>query len=96
MRTQPCSMWLGVLPVPGMPSECVHLILTKLGCLKAELQQCGGRREPLSFTVAASTITDNRLWISPGIGSNYGKCVNIWAPGSNILSASASSDTATE
>eukprot|EP00891_Asterochloris_glomerata_P006046 jgi/Astpho2/6046/e_gw1.00084.201.1_t len=53
-------------------------------------------REPLSLTVAASTITDNRLWISPGVGSNYGKCVDIWAPGSNILSASASSDTATE
>ena len=29
-------------------------------------------REPLAITVAATTRTDARLWISPGIASNYG------------------------
>ena len=34
-------------------------------------------REPLAITVAATTRTDARLWISPGVASNYG------APGEN-------------
>ncbi len=54
------------------------------------------RREPLAITVAATTPEDARLWISPGVGSNYGKCVDVWAPGSDILSASHRSDRATE
>ena len=54
------------------------------------------RREPLAITVAASTPEDARLWISPGVGSNYGRCVDVWAPGSDILSASHRSDRATE
>ncbi|CAK0782475.1 hypothetical protein CVIRNUC_005706 [Coccomyxa viridis] len=53
-------------------------------------------REPLAITVAASTPEDARLWISPGVGSNYGRCVDVWAPGSDILSASHRSDRATE
>ena len=53
-------------------------------------------REPLAITVAATTPKDARLWISPGVGSNYGRCVDIWAPGSDILSASHTSDRATE
>ena len=53
-------------------------------------------REPLAITVAATTPEDARLWISPGVGSNYGRCVDIWAPGSDILSASHTSDRATE
>ena len=53
-------------------------------------------REPLAITVAATTPEDARLWISPGVGSNYGRCVDIWAPGSDILSASHRSDRATE
>ena len=54
------------------------------------------RREPLAITVAATTPEDARLWISPGVGSNYGRCVDVWAPGSAILSASHRSDRATE
>ena len=46
--------------------------------------------------MAASTPEDARLWISPGVGSNYGRCVDVWAPGSDILSASHRSDRATE
>lgn len=53
-------------------------------------------REPLAITVAATTPEDARLWISPGVGSNYGRCVDVWAPGSDILSASHTSDRATE
>ena len=53
-------------------------------------------REPLAITVAATTPEDARLWISPGVGSNYGRCVDIWGPGSDILSASHRSDRATE
>jgi len=45
---------------------------------------------PSAFTVGSITDTDARSWFS-----NYGACTNIWAPGSNIVSASHSSDTAT-
>lgn len=54
------------------------------------------RREPLAITVAATTPEDARLWISPGVGSNYGRCVDVWAPGADIISASHRSDRATE
>lgn len=53
-------------------------------------------REPLAITVAATTRDDARLWISPGVASNYGKCVDIWAPGADVISASRKSDIATE
>ncbi len=65
-----------------------HFLLQRLGA-----HAC---REPLAITVAATTPEDARLWISPGVGSNYGRCVDIWAPGSDILSASHRSDRATE
>lgn len=41
-----------------------------------------------AMTVAASTITDNKASFS-----NYGSCVDIWAPGTNILSAYLGSTT---
>ena len=53
-------------------------------------------REPLATTVAATDIDDQRLWIANGVASNYGACVDLWAPGTNIQSASHTSDTATE
>ena len=53
-------------------------------------------REPLAITVAATARDDSRLWISPGVASNYGKCVDVWAPGEDIISASRRSDSATE
>jgi subtilisin family serine protease len=46
--------------------------------------------EPTAITVAASTITDQEASFS-----NHGPCVDIYAPGVNILSAGISSDTAT-
>lgn len=53
-------------------------------------------REPLAITVAATDMDDQRLWIKPGVASNYGRCVHIWAPGLHIESASNISDTATQ
>jgi subtilisin family serine protease len=42
------------------------------------------------LTVAASTSSDERAWFS-----NYGRCVDLYAPGSGILSAWYTSSTAT-
>jgi len=43
---------------------------------------------PSAITVGSTTSTDTRSSFS-----NYGACTNIWAPGSNVLSASHTSDT---
>ncbi len=51
-------------------------------------------REPLSFTVGASNQVDQILWLKPGVGSNYGACVKMFAPGQDIISADNASDTA--
>ncbi|GGK04239.1 hypothetical protein GCM10010123_37740 [Pilimelia anulata] len=49
-------------------------------------------REPLAITVGNSDPNDSRWTGSPG-PSNYGRCLDIFAPGRNIVSASHSSDT---
>ena len=46
--------------------------------------------EPLAITVGSTTSSDARSGFS-----NYGSCVNVWAPGSSITSACYTSDTAT-
>jgi len=43
---------------------------------------------PTAITVGSTTSSDSRSWFS-----NYGSCLDIWAPGSSIRSASASSTT---
>jgi len=43
---------------------------------------------PMAITVGSTTSSDARSSFS-----NYGSCTNIWAPGSNVLSASHTSDT---
>merc|ERR1719305_1302319 len=43
---------------------------------------------PSAITVGSTTSTDSRSSFS-----NYGRCTDIWAPGSNVLSASHTSDT---
>ena len=43
-----------------------------------------------AITVGASTLDDSRAYFS-----NYGKCVDIFAPGLNIVSTYIGSDTAT-
>jgi subtilisin family serine protease len=45
--------------------------------------------EPSALTVAATDSTDTQAWYS-----NYGSCVDLYAPGSNIYSASISSNDA--
>ena len=47
-------------------------------------------RAPAAITVGSTTNTDARSSFS-----NYGTCLDIWAPGSNITSAWHTSDTAT-
>ncbi|MGW6447001.1 S8 family peptidase [Lentzea sp. NPDC055074] len=51
-------------------------------------------RTPEAITVGASDRTDKRSIYSAG-SSNYGSCLDIWAPGSDIISASHSTDTGT-
>ncbi|WP_434438893.1 S8 family peptidase [Lentzea sp. E54] len=51
-------------------------------------------RTPEAITVGASDRNDRRSIWSAG-SSNYGSCLDIWAPGSDIVSASHSSDTGT-
>ena len=53
-------------------------------------------REPLAITVSATDQDDARVWERAGTGSNYGTCVDIWAPGNATVSASNVSDSATE
>ncbi|NGY58268.1 S8 family peptidase [Lentzea sp. NEAU-D13] len=51
-------------------------------------------RTPEAITVGASDQTDTRsVWI--GGTSNFGPCLDIWAPGSDIVSASYRSDMGT-
>merc|ERR550532_388811 len=45
---------------------------------------------PNAITVGSTDSTDSRSSFS-----NYGSCVDIWAPGSNVVSASSSSDSGT-
>ncbi|MCR3752876.1 S8 family peptidase [Lentzea californiensis] len=51
-------------------------------------------RTPEAITVGASDRADKRSIWSAG-SSNYGRCLDLWAPGSDIVSASHSSDTGT-
>ncbi|SHG82385.1 S8 family peptidase [Streptoalloteichus hindustanus] len=49
-----------------------------------------------AITVAASDSADKRsIWRAPNVASNYGRCVDLFAPGSNILSAKPGGGTAT-
>ena len=52
-------------------------------------------REPSAVTVGATAPDDGRLWMEAGVASNYGPCVDVWAPGAEILSAAAGADDAT-
>jgi len=51
-------------------------------------------RTPEAITVGASDRTDKRSIYTSG-SSNHGRCLDIWAPGSEIVSASHSNDTGT-
>ncbi|MCP2257110.1 Serine protease, subtilisin family [Streptoalloteichus tenebrarius] len=48
-----------------------------------------------ALTVAASDSADKRsIWRAPSSASNYGRCVDLFAPGSNVLSARPGGGTA--
>lgn len=51
-------------------------------------------RAAAAITVGATNANDQRSIFSSG-SSNFGSCLDIWAPGSNILSTTASSNTST-
>ena len=51
-------------------------------------------RTPEAITVGASDRGDKRSIYTSG-SSNHGRCLDIWAPGSEIVSASHSNDTGT-
>lgn len=73
---------------PLFTAVCGVLLIPSL-----EVGQC---REPLAITVSATDSNDSRLWESAGTGADYGTCVDIWAPGTNILSADSPADNATK
>ena len=53
---------------------------------------------PAVITVGAIDPATDALWVNPSVstfGSNFGTCVDLFAPGFNILSASIASNTAT-
>lgn len=47
-----------------------------------------------SFTAAATTIVDSRWSSGPSSGSNYGNCIDIFAPGAALRAAQATSNSA--
>lgn len=51
---------------------------------------------PCICAVGASDKQDKRLWLSKGVASNYGACLDLLAPGREILSSSNDGDSATE
>ncbi|KAL6774326.1 hypothetical protein ACKKBG_A24565 [Auxenochlorella protothecoides x Auxenochlorella symbiontica] len=51
-------------------------------------------RATAALIVGASDERDRRLYAGDGVASNYGACVDLFAPGSNIQSAGIASDTA--
>ena len=51
-------------------------------------------RVPNAITVGATASNDARSQFTPPFASNFGPCLDIFAPGSNITSAWNSSDTA--
>lgn len=55
-------------------------------------------RAPAAITVGAIDPNSDKVWQNPNVstlGSNFGPCVDLFAPGFNILSADISSSTAT-
>lgn len=65
------------------------LYMVAAGNENADACNSSPAREPLAITVGATNSSDQRAWFS-----NYGSCLDIFAPGANILSAWHTGDTA--
>jgi len=73
-------------------------VVVSAGNLKMDACQRSPASEPLAITVGAVDPTTDTLWQNPnvpGFGSNFGPCVDLFAPGYNIRSADISGSTAT-
>jgi len=64
------------------------IFLVAAGNSNADACNTSPASAPGVITVGATTITDDKASFS-----NWGKCVDVWAPGNNIVSAYATSDT---
>lgn len=88
------------LSLSGGPSSTLDTAVTRtvaagipvvVAAGNADADACAASpgRAPAAITVAASDAADRRTWYS-----NYGRCVDLFAPGDRIASAVAASDTA--
>jgi len=67
------------------------VIVVSGGSMNMEASRYSPAFVPNAITVGSTTSQDHKSKFS-----NYGECVNIWAPGSDILSAGATSDDASD
>lgn len=73
-------------------------VVVSAGNTKVDACQRSPARAPAAITVGAIDPNTDRVWQNPNVstlGSNFGPCVDLFAPGFNILSADISSSTAT-
>ncbi|KAL4419731.1 hypothetical protein ABPG75_006829 [Micractinium tetrahymenae] len=79
--------------VHALTEEGIHVVVA---AGNEDMSACdtSPAREPAAITVGATDVQDRRLWLSEGKGSNYGECVDLFAPGTDILSAAGSADNA--
>eukprot|EP01025_Chloroclados_australasicus_P021892 TRINITY_DN22835_c0_g2_i1.p1 TRINITY_DN22835_c0_g2~~TRINITY_DN22835_c0_g2_i1.p1 ORF type:complete len:1682 (+),score=79.53 TRINITY_DN22835_c0_g2_i1:98-5047(+) len=95
-------MALGSLPDPILDEAVYSVVRSGISVIVAAGNEDGDAcskspaRVQTAVTVGAATPIDERLWLSEGVGSNYGSCVDIFAPGTNIKSASIGELDATE
>ncbi|GAB4815994.1 hypothetical protein N2152v2_003040 [Parachlorella kessleri] len=73
----------------------IHVVVAA-GNDDSDACQVSPARTPTALTVGATDEQDKRLWVAKGVGSNWGDCVDLLAPGRDILSSSNEADTATE
>lgn len=95
---RPESRRVGLLSVTGPPSQAADDALSEGGAFFVVAAGNDGvdacttspARAPAAFTVGATTAADQRL-----PASNFGACVDLFAPGADIPAAWNTSDTAT-
>merc|ERR1711963_822656 len=73
---------------PGQCAGPVDVVVVAAGNSNSDACNFSPAFADNAITVGSTTSTDTRSGFS-----NYGRCVNIWAPGSAVLSAGIRSDT---